>query len=60
MTTRTLSTDAQAAFARDRLGDERFTELFSIASELAKYEASIIHADDLQEAVLYQWSAVPI
>ncbi len=47
MTTRTLSTDVQAAFARGKLGDERFEELFSIASELSKFETSIIHADDL-------------
>ena len=48
MTTRTMVTDAHAAFARDKLGDERFTELFSIVRELSKYEATIIHAEDLE------------
>jgi len=47
MTTRTFTTDAQAAFARDRLGDERFAELFSIASDLSRFDTSIIHAEDL-------------
>ena len=48
MTTRTLSTDVQAAFARDKLGDARFEELFSVASELSKFETSIIHAEDFE------------
>lgn len=47
MTTRTFSTDAQAAFARDKLGEKRFEELFAIDPALSEFETSIIHADDL-------------
>lgn len=47
MTSRTLVTDVQAEVARDRLGAERFEELFSIANEISRFETSIIHQADL-------------
>ncbi|MBT6177362.1 MAG: penicillin acylase family protein [Deltaproteobacteria bacterium] len=47
MTTRTFVTDAHAAYARDKLGEERFEQLFSISKDLSRFETTIIHADDV-------------
>ena len=51
MTTRTFVTDAHAAYARDKLGEERFEQLFSVDPSLSDFETSIIHADDLSVKV---------
>ena len=47
MTLRTVSTDLEAALIEERLGGERYRELFGSSPELASHQTSIIASEDL-------------